>query len=102
MKLTTGSEEGESELTREKLRYYKRNQTELASVILSLDRLQEELEWVKGEYIVSGKVMKSSKDFPYIVEHRTVMVPDPKRTDPIRERIRKKERRKAEDRKSVV
>lgn len=96
MKLTTGSEEGESELTREKLRYYKRNQTELASVILSLDRLQEELEWVKGEYIVSGKVMKSSKDFPYIVEHRTVMVPDPKRTDPIRERIRKKERRKAE------
>ncbi len=83
-------------MDREKLRHYKRNQTELASVILALDKLQEELERVKGEYIISGKVMKSSKDFPYIVEHRTVIVPDPKRTDPIRERIRKKERRKAE------
>ncbi len=89
-------------MTREKLRRYKKNKTELASVILALDRLQEELEWVKEEYIVSGKVMKSSKDFPYIEEHITVKVPDPKRTEPIRARLRKKEQRKAELEKEIL
>ena len=70
--------------------------TELASVLLAIGKLQEELEWVKEEHIVSGKVKKSGKDFPYIEEHMTVKVPDPKRTEPIRARLRKKEQRKAE------
>lgn len=69
---------------------------ELAGVGRAIDKLQEDLEWVKGEYIVSGKVKKSSKDFPYIEEHMTVMVPDPKHTGPIWARIREKERRRAE------
>ena len=83
-------------MNREKLRRHKRNMTELASVLMAIDKLQEELEWVKEEHIVSGKVKKSGKDFPYIEEHMTVKVPDPKRTEPIRARLRKKEQRKAE------
>lgn len=83
-------------MNREKLRRHKRNMTELASVLLAIDKLQEELEWVKEEHIVSGKVKKSGKDFPYIEEYMTVKVPDPKRTEPIRARLRKKEQRKAE------
>ena len=83
-------------MNREKLRRHKRNMTELASVLLAIGKLQEELEWVKEEHIVSGKVKKSGKDFPYIEEHMTVKVPDPKRTEPIRARLRKKEQRKAE------
>ena len=93
MKKRTGGWLG---LNREKLRRHKRNMTELASVLLAIGKLQEELEWVKEEHIVSGKVKKSGKDFPYIEEHMTVKVPDPKRTEPIRARLRKKEQRKAE------
>lgn len=93
MKKRTGGWLG---LNREKLRRHKRNMTELASVLLAIDKLQEELEWVKEEHIVSGKVKKSGKDFPYIEEYMTVKVPDPKRTEPIRARLRKKEQRKAE------
>lgn len=79
-----------------KLKRNKRNMAELSAVILALNMLQEKLEYAEEEYIVSGKVQKSSDDFPYIEEHMTVMVPDPKRTEPIRARIREKERRKAE------
>ena len=98
MKKRTGGWLG---LNREKLRRHKRNMTELASVLLAIDKLQEELEWVKEEHIVSGKVKKSGKDFPYIEEHMTVKVPDPKRTEPIRARLRKKEQRKAELEKEI-
>lgn len=98
MKKRTGGWLG---LNREKLRRHKRNMTELASVLLAIGKLQEELEWVKEEHIVSGKVKKSGKDFPYIEEHMTVKVPDPKRTEPIRARLRKKEQRKAELEKEI-
>lgn len=83
-------------MNREKLRCHKKNKAELKSVILVLDRLQEKLGYAEAEYIVSGKVKKSSDDFPYIEEHLTVKVPDPKRTEPVQARIREKERRKAE------
>lgn len=83
-------------MNREKLRHHKKNKAELASVILALDRLQEKLGYAEAEYIVSGKVKKSSDDFPYIEEHLTVKVADPKRTEPVRARIREKERRKAD------
>lgn len=82
-------------MTREKLRRHKANKKELEAVVLVLDKLQEKLEYVEEEYIVSGKVKKSSKDFPYIEEHMKVMVPDSKRTEPIRARIREQEQRKA-------
>lgn len=88
-------------MNREKLRRHKRNVTELASVLLAIDKLQEHLGDVEEEYIVSGKVKKSGKDFPYIEEHMTVMMPDPKKTGPVWVSIRKKERRKAELEKEI-
>ena len=62
--------------------------------------------WVAFVYVSlafcgSGKVKKSGKDFPYIEEHMTVKVPDPKRTEPIRARLGKKEQRKAELEKKI-
>lgn len=80
-------------MNREKLKRHKRNKAELASVLKALDKLQCDLAEVD---VVTGKVTKSSDDFPYIEEHMTVKMPDPKRTEPIRARIRKKERRRAE------
>ena len=80
-------------MERQKLRQHKRNKAELESVNNTLDRLREQLNDVE---IVSGKVSKSSDEFPYIEEHLTVKVSDPKKADPIKERIRKKEKRKAE------
>lgn len=88
-------------MNREKLRRHKRNVTELASVLMAIDKLQEHLGDVEEKYIVSGKVKKSGKDFPYIEEHMTVMMPDPKKTGPVWVRIRKKERRKAELEKEI-
>lgn len=75
------------------LKRYKVNKAELASVDQQLKKLQDQLEDVR---VVSGKVQKSSDEFPYITEHVPVQVLDPKLADPIRARIRKKEQRKAE------
>lgn len=75
------------------LKRYKRNKAELASVDQQLKNLQDQLEEVR---VVSGKVQKSGDEFPYITEHVPVQVLDPKLADPIRARIWKKERRKAE------
>lgn len=75
------------------LKRYKRNKAELASIDCSLEKLREQLEGVR---VVSGKVQKSSDDFPYIREHVPVKVLDPKLADPIRVRIQKKEQRRAE------
>ena len=51
------------------LKRHKRNKAELAVINRTLDRLYEQLEDVEE---VSGKVTKSSDDFPYIEEHMTV------------------------------
>lgn len=75
------------------LKRYKVNKAELASVDQQLKKLQDQMEDVR---VVSGKVQKSSDEFPYITEHVPVQVLDPKLADPIRARIRKKKRRKAE------
>lgn len=88
-------------MNREKLRRHKRNVTELASVLLAIDKLLKHLGDVEEKYIVSGKVKKSGRDFPYIEEHMTVMMPDPKKTGPVWVRIREKERRKAELEKEI-
>lgn len=74
------------------LKRYKRNRAELAVVDRTLDRLYGQLETVEE---VSGKVTKSSDDFPYIEEHMTVRMADPKKADPIKARIRPREARKA-------
>lgn len=80
-------------MNRELLNRYKPNKRELAMIDRQLDRLQGRLESVPE---VSGKVTKSSKDFPYIEEHMTVRMAEPKVATAIKDRIREKEIRQQE------
>lgn len=72
---------------------HKQNKRELDMVNRQLDRLYAQLEAVPE---VSGKVTRSSTDFPYIEEHVTVRMDEPKAATAIRDRIRKKEKRQKE------
>ena len=63
---------------------YRDNKVELVLIEESLMRLNSDLENVQ---VVSGKVTKSSDEFPYIEEHMTVEMPDPKKADRIKKRI---------------
>lgn len=80
-------------MKRELLNRYKQNKRELALIDRQLDRLQGRLESVPE---VSGKVTKSSDDFPYIEEHVTVRMAEPKTATAIKDRIREKETRQQE------
>ena len=80
-------------MKRELLNRYKQNKRELALIDRQLDRLQGRLESVPE---VSGKVTKSGDDFPYIEEHVTVRMAEPKTATAIKERIREKETRQQE------
>ena len=78
-------------MKKEVLNRYKQNKRELALIDRQLDRLQGRLESVPE---VSGKVTKSGDDFPYIEEHVTVRMAEPKTATAIKDRIREKETRK--------
>lgn len=80
-------------MNRKLLNRYKPNKRELALIDRQLDRLNDQLENVPE---VSGKVTKSSKDFPYIEEHVTVRMAEPKTATAIKDRIREKETRQQE------
>lgn len=80
-------------MKRELLNRYKQNKRELALIDRQLDRLQGRLESVPE---VSGKVTKSGDDFPYIEEHVTVRMAEPKTATAIKDRIREKETRQQE------
>lgn len=80
-------------MKRELLNRYKQNKRELALIDRQLDRIQGRLESVPE---VSGKVIKSGDDFPYIEEHVTVRMAEPKTATAIKERIREKEARQQE------
>ena len=80
-------------MNRELLNRYKTNKRELALIDRQLARLNDQLENVPE---VSGKVTKSSKDFPYIEEHMTVRMAEQKAATAIKERIREKETRQQE------
>ena len=77
-------------MNREKLNRHKQNKRELALIERQLDKLYERLEGVET---VSGKVTKSGDDFPYIEEHITVQMAEPKAASAIKDRIREKEAR---------
>ena len=77
-------------MNREKLNRHKQNKRELALIERQLDKLYERLEGVET---VSGKVTKSGDDFPYIEEHITVQMAEPKAASGIKDRIREKEAR---------
>lgn len=72
---------------------HKQNKRELEMVNRQLDRLYAQLEAVPE---VSGKVTRSSTDFPYIEEHVTVRMDEPKAATAIKGKIRKKEKRQKE------
>lgn len=72
---------------------YRRNRRELDLIADQIDRLNERLEDVPE---ASGKVTKSSKDFPYIEEHMTVRMKEPKEATEIKKKLRKKEKRQEE------
>lgn len=78
-------------MNREKLNRHKKNKRELALIERQLERLQERLESVEA---VSGKVTKSGDDFPYIEEHVTVQMAEPRAASTIKDRIREKEDRR--------
>lgn len=67
------------------IRRYKKNKRELGIVGERLSRLQEQLD---GVQIVSGKVTKSSDDFPYIEEHISVEMEEPKEASAIKDKMR--------------
>lgn len=78
-------------MDRKRLNRHKSNKRELALIEKQLDRLYERLENVET---VSGKVTKSGDDFPYIEEHITVQMAEPKAATAIKDRIREKEARR--------
>ena len=73
------------------LKRHKKDKKELEILEKTLDRLHAQLEKVPT---VSGKITKSSDDFPYIEEHMTVKMAEPKAATAIKERIRHNEDRK--------
>lgn len=77
-------------MDKECLKRYRANRRELFSLERTLERLYAQLEDVPD---VSGKVSKSSDDFPYIEQHMTVQMQEPKKASEIKDRIRKKEKR---------
>ena len=80
-------------MNREKLNRHKKNKRELALIERQLERLQKRLESVET---VSGKVTKSGDDFPYIEEHVTVQMAEPRAASAIKDRIREKEDRRGQ------
>lgn len=80
-------------MDKECLKRYQKNQKELQSLERILERLYQQLEDVPE---VSGKVSKSSDDFPYIEQHVTVSMQEPKSASRIKDKIREKENRKKE------
>lgn len=77
-------------MDRKRLNRHKSNKRELELIEKQLDRLYERLENVET---VSGKVTKSGDDFPYIEEHVTVQMAEPKAATAIKDQIREKEAR---------
>lgn len=78
-------------MNKEKLKRYKKNRAEFELIESTITKLQERLYDVP---IVSGKVTKSGDDFPYIEEHMTVQMTEPKAAEKIKKRIREKEIRR--------
>lgn len=72
---------------------YQRNRREIALIDAALARLEAQLD---GVAIVRGKVTKSSDDYPYIEEHVSVEMPEPREASQIREKIDLKEKRRSE------
>ncbi|MCD2492745.1 sigma-70 family RNA polymerase sigma factor [Lacrimispora sp. NSJ-141] len=85
-------------MDRDQLKNYKPLKRELKM----LDKVLEKLYNRRGDIpTVMGKVMSSSKDFPYIETHITVEMEAPKEADELGRKIREKEERKEEVRREI-
>ena len=80
-------------MKQEYFKNYKSNKSELESLEKVLDKLKAKREDIP---IVAGKVSKSADEFPYIEQRVTVEMREPRASDEVEERIRKKEARKRE------
>lgn len=87
------------EMTKEKLNQYRALKKEIASLEKAIDKLRDRAMDIQE---VMGKVTGSSRDFPYIEEHITVRMDEPKEADMITRRIRIKEKRKGEAEKAAL
>lgn len=81
------------EMTRDKLKQYRALKKEIASLDKAIDKLQER---ALGIPTVIGKVKGSSHDFPYIEEHFSVQMDEPREADMISRRMRIRQQRKEE------
>lgn len=72
------------------LNQYRALQKEVPMLQKEIEKLYKKLEEVP---VVAGKVTKSSDDFPYIEEHISVEMSEPKQATEIRKRIKLKELR---------
>lgn len=86
-------------MTREKLKQYQALKKEVKMLEESIDKLQERALNIPT---VIGKVQASQKDFPYIEQHISVQMDDPKEADVINRRIIIKEKRKGEVNKLIL
>lgn len=86
-------------MTREKLKQYQALKKEIKMLEDSIDKLRERSLDIPT---VIGKVQSSQKDFPYIEQHISVQMDDPKEADVITRRILIKEKRKDEVNKLIL
>ena len=80
-------------MNRDLLNRYKQNKRELELIDAALAGLEAQLD---GVAIIPGKVTKSSDDYPYIEEHVSVEMPEPREASRIREKMATKEQRRSE------
>ena len=72
------------------LNQYRALQREIPKLKKDIQKLNDKLDKVPN---VAGKVMRSSDEFPYIVEHVKVDIKEPRPADEIKKQIRYKELR---------
>lgn len=77
-------------MDKQKLNQHRALQREIPKLHKDIARLYERLEEIP---IVTGKVSKSSDDYPYIEQHVTVQMEEPKLATEIKKQIRYKELR---------
>ncbi len=87
------------EMTREKLKQYRALKREIESLDKAIDKLSDRAMNIPE---VLGKVTASSPDFPYIEEHITVRMDDPRGADMIARRIRIKEKLREEAQRAAL
>lgn len=80
-------------MKREQLNRYKKNKREIKRLKEVIEKLQERINEIP---VVSGKVTKSSDEFPYIEQHIQVEMKKPEVLTPLKRRIREKEKKKEE------